>query len=776
MSKSEQRIIDYLSQPEYKPVTRATLAQKMKLKKKHKASFHAILDQLIEQRIVRVGKKSRLRLREAKASGLIGGVIKRTNSGSGYLIPHERTPELQGEDVYIAPPDMRDAHTGDEVLVSLTARRRRSGQRCGRVAEVLERASNTFVGTYFEDGGRGFVRVDGTTFRDPVSVGDPGAKGANPDDKVVIEMLRFPSLQNYGEAVLIQVLGPRGKPGIDTLTVIHEFGLPHEFSDKVMAAASLEAENFDETQLEGRLDLTGEVIVTIDPADARDFDDAISLKRTDDGHWHLGVHIADVAHFVRSGSLLDIEAQKRGTSVYLPNRVIPMLPEVISNGLASLQQGKVRFTKSAFIEFSPDGLPLHTKFANSAIKVTQRFAYEQVLPIIEKPAEHSHVTKPIRDLLVQMHKLAMMLRKRRFKQGALHMGLPEVRIDFNKKGEVTGAHEAHHDESHEVIEEFMLAANIAVATKFAEMKLGYLRRTHGEPSEPKLKSFSDFVNGIGFELKKYQSRRDLQALLDSVRDKPQERAVNFAFLRSLKQAEYSPLDTGHYALSVTDYCHFTSPIRRYPDLMVHRLFDEIVRNPDKPHSPSAQELMKLGRQCSLNERRAERAERTLKKIKLLTYMSTRVGDEFDAVITGVESFGIFVQTMGVPAEGFIHVSGLTDDSYNYDAQTWTLTGFRKGNVFQLGDHLVVRVARVDIDQRELDFALVKKTASVPQATRIPSKPKKKRKQKSSKKNSTPKKSKNSRALRKKAKAKTSSSAGKRKRSTTKKAKKKRKRS
>lgn len=775
MNKAEKQITDCLALPNYKPMKWQSLARQLRITKKRSLAFREALDALMDSGTVKVSASGRLRLakklakaaaaekhhtkqsqkqtgkpeakpprkphdkqpakqpakqtrktsenspakQSGKASGknskLITGIIKRTGKGDGYLIPHERTPELNGEDVFIAARDMQDAHTGDEVAVQLGNRTRSSGHRCGRIDEVLERDSNTFVGTYLEEAGQGFVRVDGNTFAEPVSVGDPGAKGAQPDDKVVVEMLRFPSLHRTGEGVLTNVLGARGEPGVDLLTIIHEFGLPDEFPDNVMEEASEQAERFDETDLTDREDLTKHNIITIDPADARDFDDAISLEQSEDGHWHLGVHIADVAHFVQTGGILDTEAQKRGTSVYLPQKVLPMLPEVISNGLASLQQGKVRYVKSVFIEYTEDGVPVHTRFANSAIKVARRFAYEDVMPIVQAPDQpHKGVTKKVVALLVRMHTLAMILRKRRFAKGSLQMGLPEVRIDFNKDGQVTGAHEAHHDESHEVIEEFMLAANIAVAVHFTDNNIAFLRRTHGDPSEPKLKAFSDFVSALGFELPQYQSRQHLQALLDSVNSTDQSQAVNYAFLRSLKQAEYSPLDMGHFALAVDNYCHFTSPIRRYPDLTIHRQFDELVKQESRKKGSrkpkqllGVDELTKLGRHCSSTSRRAERAERELKRVKLLEYMSGHIGDELEAVVTGVQSFGLFAQTVGIPAEGLVHVSSLPNDSWFLDTETYSLVGKKAGNHFQLGDRILVSINRVDIDRRELDLKLVK---------------------------------------------------------------------
>lgn len=716
MNNMQADIIDHLRLPEYRPVKQFQLARQLGITKKRMAGFRKSLQGLIEDGQVHEGRSGRLRIKVAP--GLVAGIIKKTSAGYGFLVPDAPRPELRGQDVYIASADIGDAHTGDSVLVQLTSKRRSGGQRCGRVEQVVERARNEFVGTYFEREGQSFVSVDGKTFEEPISVGDPGAKGAQPKDKVVIEMLRFPSRFQSGEAVLTKVLGPRGAPGVDTLSVIHEFGLPDEFPDSVLEDARVQAENFDEEELDNRRDLREETIVTIDPVDARDFDDAISLTKSEDGHWHLGVHIADVAHFVPEGSLLDIEAQKRGTSVYLPRRVLPMIPEVISNGLASLQQGKTRYSKSAFIEFSADGIPLHTELANTAIKVTKRFAYEQVMPILEAPEAHKRkVSAKVLALLQRMHELAMILRKRRFENGSLQMGLPEVRIDFNKKGEVIGASERHHDESHEIIEEFMLAANVAVAVTLKRKALPFLRRIHNEPDERKLKAFSEFVQALGFDLEKYQSRMELQRLLDEVKDAPEAHAVNYGFLRSLKQAEYSPIDTGHYALAFDDYCHFTSPIRRYPDLLIHRIVDKLCRSNRKPKVMNEADLLKMGKHCSLTERRAEKAERELTKLKLLSYMKERVGDEIDAVITGVESFGFFCQGIDIPAEGLVHISSLTDDRYQYDQASHSLNGFKAGNQFRLGDRVRVEIARVDIERRSLDYKLIKAAKRTNERTR-----------------------------------------------------------
>ncbi len=672
MSDLECRILDVLSEPGVKPLRPAALAKRLNLTKKQLPEFREALQELVASRRVKEGKKGRLRPRHS--AGLVEGIVKRISSGAGYLRPHEPVAEGRPGEIFIAPVDMSDAQTGDEVLVRLTSARRRSGQRCGVVEQVLVRAAGHFVGTYLERNGQGYVEVDGGTFRELILVGDPGAKGAaqrQSRDRNAAVPLALRAGRRGADA---NPRSPRA-PGVDTLSVIHEFGLRDTFPDEVLEEAREQAEHFDERQLTGRLDLTGETIVTIDPVDARDFDDAISLTRTGNDGWRLGVHIADVSHFVPPKSALDEEARIRGTSVYLPDRVIPMLPEVISNGLASLQQGKVRYTQSVFIEFDAEGMPLDVEFARSAIRVVWRFAYEEVLPLIEAApgSEGRAVPKPVRELLVRMHELAMLLRARRLAHGALDLSLREVKLQLDENGAMTGAREVPHDESHQIIEEFMLSANISVAGALDHRGIAFIRRGHGEPDFAKLRTLAQFAKILGYPLKRCESRRDLQGLLNRVAGRPHERAINFALLRSLKQAEYTVAEVGHYALGVDNYCHFTSPIRRYPDLTVHRTVAEVLFDRKSRRGGDLVALAKTARQCSLQERKAEQAERELIKVKLLTFLVDKVGLEMDATITGVERFGFFCQGVELPVDGLVHITALDrGDYYEFDEATFSL--------------------------------------------------------------------------------------------------------
>jgi ribonuclease R len=567
----------------------------------------------------------------------------------------------------------------------------------------VERKTTRFVGSYFEATGSGWVQIDGTGFARPVAVGDPGAKGACDKDKVVVEMVRFPTNVRDGEGVIVEVLGAAGAPGVDTQTVIHEFALPGPFPDAVSADARRQAERFTEAIEGDRRDLTGRTIITIDPIDARDFDDAISLERIERGHWVLGVHIADVSYFVREGSALDQEALLRGTSVYLPDRVIPMLPEIVSNNLASLQPGRVRYARTCWMEFTPDGAPIHAEVERSAIKSVRRFAYEEVDVFLADPATQAvEMTDAVRSLLGRMRDLSRILRARRTARGALELSMPEVKIDLDGDGRVAGAHVVENTESHKIIEEFMLSANEAVAEMLAKATAPFLRRIHPAPDLRKLRQLTEFVTELGFEVDSLESRFELQRLLWLVARRPEEHAVNYAVLRSLTRAAYGPQEDGHFALASDCYCHFTSPIRRYPDLTEHRALDMLARG----KRPPAEGLPQLGEQCSQLERRAEAAERELVKLKLLNFLATRIGLEMEAVVTGVEPFGLFVQGIELPAEGLVALDSLPDDTYRYDRASHTLSGRRPGHAFRLGDRVRVMVAKVDVDRRTLDFRLV----------------------------------------------------------------------
>jgi len=707
----ESKLLAHVSQPNYQPVKPKVIAKKLGITEEDRRPFKRALKRLIRRGQLRYGANHLVKI-PSKSDGekRISGRFQRNVKGFGFVRPsYAAAGKGREDDIFIPQRRGQDAATGDLVLIRTYLGRGPGGEKrlCGEVVEIVERETHRFVGTYAENYGQAQVRVDGRVFANPVAVGDPGAKNAQINDKVVIEMVRFPSHAHDGEAVIVEVLGQRGEPGVDLLSIIHEYDLPQEFPEAALEVARQQADLFDESIPEGRRDFSGDTVITIDPVDARDFDDAIGLEKLENGHWLLAVHIADVSHFVPEGSALDAEARNRATSVYLPEKVIPMLPETISNNLASLQPDRTRFTRTALIEFTEDGARVHTEVCKGAICSKRRFAYEEVDEYLEDPpAWKESLTPEVHALVGRMHTLAMMLRKRRFERGSMELSMPEVKLDLNPDGEVVGAHTVSNTESHQIIEEFMLAANEAVAEALADQELFFLRRAHASPDPKKLKALTEFVNDLGIESDSLESRFEIIRVLDEVRDTPQQTAVNYAVLRSMQKAVYSPDEIGHYALASECYCHFTSPIRRYPDLTIHRMFDRIESGIRPPQDFG--EMQIEGEHCSEREQRAASAERELIKIKLLNYMSSRIGDEMEAVITGVEPFGIFVQALQIPADGLIRVDSLTDDYYRYDGPSHSLVGNHDGNTFQLGDLILVRIARVDLDRRELDYQFVEK--------------------------------------------------------------------
>ncbi len=660
-------------------------------------------------------KRHRKAAKKKLKSDELVGRFSRASGGYGFVIPNpvvNPQPDSQPvEDIYVPQRRTLDATTGDIVRVKVTSQRRGPRTKTsGRIVEIIKRSTHQFVGTYLERGELGLVRIDGNQFDTDVLVGDAGAKACKIGDKVIVEMVRFPGLHHNGEfqtgeAVIVNVLGERGQPGVDTMTVIAEFGLPGEFSEQVLEDARQQADEFDES-LGPRTDFTNETVVTIDPITARDFDDAISLKQIENGHWQLGVHIADVSHFVRPNTELDNEAFRRATSIYLPDRVIPMLPEIISNNLASLQPNRVRYCMTALIEFTDDGVPIGTELHRGAIKSCHRFNYEEIDEYLEDDRPWKKKLSPsVFGLVRNMHTLAMKLRQRRMARGSFDLAIPEIEIQLDDDGRVSGAVARKNTESHQVIEEFMLAANEAVAQHLVDQGLYLMRRVHDLPTPSKLTDLKTMIGDLGYKAGNLGSRFELKRIIEESRDTVHQHAVHFAILRAMPKAIYSPKELGHFALASDAYCHFTSPIRRYPDLIIHRMLGALIDG-QKPSADFGL-LTRLGYHCSDLEQRAEKAERELKKLKLINYFRERIGTEMDAVITGVEAFGLFAQGIEMPASGFIPIDSLPKDKYHFERRVRTLTGFRDENQFRMGDEVRIRVVNADPDRRELEFALVK---------------------------------------------------------------------
>jgi len=703
------RLMRLLVASDYRPAKPKQIAAKLKLDIEETRELKRVIKQLVLEGRLIYGS-NHLVISVGAVGGpndtLRGTFRKAMGSGFGFVRPNHSDEGTKKEDVFIPEGKTKGALEGD--LVEIAIRDSHRGGSEGRVTQILERARRQFTGTFRQSNGVASVVLDGVPFSNAVSVGDVRGLPVEPGDKVFVEIVDFPDAEGSGgEAVILERLGSNKNPAIDTLTIMRQYGLPETFPEAVIRAARKEADEFDDEVIPSdRKDLTHLFTTTIDPHDARDFDDAISLQR-EDGRWRLWVHIADVGHFVKPNSHIDLEASKRGTSVYLPDRVIPMIPEIISNHLASLQPHKQRFSKTVEIEFLDDLTVTFSAVHNSVIRSDVRLNYDQVDQFLTSP--ELFVDKwndETRKLITEMHQLAMLLRKSRIKRGSLSMDLPDIKLDLDRSGKVKGAFRIEYTESHQIIEEFMLAANQAVATWLDDQDLHFLRRVHPNPDRRKLRQLENFIKDLGIPADSLESRFEIQRVLDAVASTPLEDAVNFAVLKSMSKAIYSPDNEGHFALDMHHYCHFTSPIRRYPDLSVHRLVDNLIQKKSTPDAPYAS-LLKLGQHCSDMERNAAMAEREVIQLKLLHFLKKHVGETMEAVISRVFADGIHARCVKMPVDGFIPVSKLPSDNYRFERRGQMLTGFRDGNRFRLGDQITVKIDRVDLQERQLFFNLLK---------------------------------------------------------------------
>ncbi|RMF39400.1 MAG: ribonuclease R [Planctomycetota bacterium] len=721
----ERQILDYVYHPNYVPQKPKGIHRGLKLPPDLYPAIRKAIKRLVQKGQLAYAS-NHLVIPPEQATGdpkLTRGTFRQAAAGFGFVRPVPTGTLGAVDDIFVPAHATGSAMEGD--LVEVRIKRSRRGGTEGTVVRVIERARRQFPGTFDIVNGQPVVWLDGVTVGSPVTVGDVRGLPVEKGDKVVIEMVRFPDGTSPGEGVILEVLGSSKNPAVDTLAVMRQYGLEDEFPEEVIDEARQQADAFEEGRIpEGREDLTNVPTLTIDPVDARDFDDAISLRKNEHGHWELMVHIADVGHFVRRGTALDEEAKRRATSVYLPDRVIPMLPEVISNHLASLQPNKVRLTKTVLIEMTESGMVLHHRVFNSAIHNDKRLTYEQVDQYLENPqAWKRRLTRPIWTLLGDMHTLAMTLRKNRREAGSLELFLPEIKIELDKSGKVKGAKIVEYTESHQIIEEFMLAANRAVATWLDDLEIPFLRRVHPPPDSHKLKKLTDFVRNLGIDCGNLEDRYEIQRVIDQVRGKPTEYAVNYAILKSLSKAVYQPDMEIHFALNFKHYCHFTSPIRRYPDLQVHRTVDRILHD-EHPYGDPIPVLATLGHHCSDQEQKAEAAEREITKIKLLHFMNKKIGETMPAVITGVVPDGLFVRGTKIPAEGFVPIDSLPTDRYRFTRQGHVIEGFRAGNRFRLGDELTVAIEKVDLGRRTLLLRIIANHTAQREAGTSPSRERK----------------------------------------------------
>ncbi len=700
--KFKKRILNTISGRDYKPVKLHQLAVALGIGKNDYEAFKQAFEDLRQQGRLVIGSGSAVTL--PAISGRIIGTYRANPRGFGFVVPLEANAH---GDLFIPPGSENGAMTGDTVSARVQRRGRQDGRQrySGEIIEILDRAKNRFVGTVAKQSGRWFVIPDGKGFSEPIYIGDASAKNAGINDKALVEILTYPAAGSPATGVILEVFGKSGVYDAEIQSIIKQHNLPAEFSDVVLNQASQTAKDFDPAMSAGRRDITNKTVITIDPDDAKDFDDAISLEYDEKGNYILGVHIADVSCFVPMDSPLDIEAKNRGNSVYLPGKVLPMLPEVLSNGICSLQPQQSRFVKSVYITYDRGGNVLGRSYANSLIKSTARLTYLQADRIINGQTEG--IAREIVKLLKDMEKLAKIIEQRRNKAGMLHLDLPETELIFDDEGQVVDARPADTSYPHTIIEMFMVEANEAVASLMDKMKAPFIRRIHPEPDQFAMKQLSQIVNAAGISAPKIPDRYAIQSLLANVRGSPSEYAINIYVLKSLQRAEYSPLDIEHYALASRHYSHFTSPIRRYADLMLHRLLDCYLRGKlgrtDSKEIIDQQQLLEIGKHITFTEQRAEEAEEELKLVLILQMLSKHIGERLDTVVSGPANFGVFMRCKKFGVEGLIRLEDLGPDQWKFDEKTQSIIGRCSGLQIRLGDEIPTIISAVSLPARRLSL-------------------------------------------------------------------------
>jgi ribonuclease R len=702
MDITAEKIVAYVSKENYRPVRPRELAKEMKIPEKQYRKFRRMVKDLISDgelvkiRGGRIGPPGKMSLKVGK--------IQITQKGFAFLMPDDGADEI-----YIRANDTKTALNGDKVVVRVKPYKTPGKKAEGEVVKVLERARTTIVGTYHSSKYFEYIEPDDPSFKRDVYIMPDHGLSPKDGQKVAVMLKEWKNQFLNPEGKLIEVLGFPHEAGVDVLSVIKKYELPLEFQAPVLREASKVKYGITQAEIKKRRDFRDQTTFTIDPADAKDFDDALSLRKNGKGNYLVGVHIADVSHYVREGGALDKEARNRATSVYLVDRVLPMLPEHISNEICSLKGGEERLTYTCEMEITPKGNVTNFEIFKSIIKSSARLSYDEVQDYFDS-AETNGVPIEVAEALGPLRALAKKLRKRRFQQGSLDFDLPEPLVIMDQSGEVVDVRVRPRKESHKLIEEFMLLANKCVAIHFVRLGLPTLFRVHDQPDRDKIHAFQEFAKSFGynFNFPDPIKPKHLAGCIRQFEDTPEEELLNEILLRSLKKAQYQRENIGHFGLAFENYLHFTSPIRRYPDLMVHRLLAEIKNKkyPGERMSSVVQLLDRVGRHSTDMEIIAEKAERETIKIKQVLYLSKQVGNIYEGIISGITSGGFFVRLLQFSAEGMVRLSLMEDDYYYVDMERYEIRGRHKKKSYRLGDKIFVQIVDVDLVFYRIDLKLV----------------------------------------------------------------------
>ena len=700
LEEKKKMIYEYMTSKEYKPVKIKEMAGILQVPRREKADFHEVIDSLIHDGKIMIDNRGLLK---ASSDQLKVGVFSGTAKGFGFVMI-----EGEKEDIFIPENATKGAMNGDKVQVEITELKT-GKRREGRIVSILERGNEVVVGTYTKSKNFGFVIADNQKLGSDIFIPKEQSKGAVTGHKVVVRITQYGEKGKNPEGKVIEILGHINDPGVDIMSIIRGFGLPEEFPDEVMKQVERVPEAVEAEDIAGRTDLRHLDTVTIDGEDAKDLDDAITLSKEGD-IYHLGVHIADVSHYVTENSPLDKEALKRATSVYLVDRVIPMLPHKLSNGICSLNQGEDRLALSCLMDIDGKGNVVGHRITESVIRVNRRMSYTSVKKILEDKDEAEIAEyKELVPMFEMMEELAAILKEKRRKRGSIDFDFPESKILLDGRGKPIEVKAYERNTATKIIEDFMLIANETVAEDYFWQELPFVYRTHENPDEEKITKLGIFINNFGYSIRMGQDEihpKELQKLIDKIEGTPEEALISRLTLRSMKQAKYTTENTGHFGLATRYYCHFTSPIRRYPDLQIHRIIKENLRSgmAEKRLNHYNKILPEVALQSSTMERRADEAEREVEKLKKAEYMKQFIGETFEGVISGITTWGIYVELPNT-IEGMIRVTNLKDDYYYYDEEHYIMVGENTKKTYKLGEKVKVVVDSVDKILRTIDFVL-----------------------------------------------------------------------
>lgn len=705
--KRKKVIYDFICDDFYIPMKKKEIAALLQVSREQKKELEEVLNSLVDEGKIYVSKKGKYCKGEPQT---LTGVFQAHPKGFGFV-----SVEGREEDIFIGEDNIGGAFHGDTVEVVITKEKdsTRGGHRQeGRVVRIVSRGMTSVVGTYEKARKKhyGFIIPDNRRFLEDVFIPEGKDKGAADGHKVVAAITSYGGSGKKPEGKITEILGHVNDPGVDILSIVKSYDLPSEFPEKVMNQAGRVPDHISQADMAGRKDLRSWQMVTIDGEDARDLDDAVSLTK-ENGKYILGVHIADVANYVQEGSALDREAQKRGTSVYLADRVIPMLPHRLSNGICSLNAGEDRLAMSCIMTIDEKGNVTDHEIAETVICVDRRMSYTEVKNILTD-SEEAQKYPDVFPMLEDMAQLSAVLRQKRHKRGSIDFDFPEAKLILDENGKPVEIKAYERNVATRLIEDFMLMANETVAEDYYWREIPFLYRTHDAPDEDKMKNLAAFINNFGYSMHIGNQKvrpMEIQKLLGKIEDTPEESLISRLALRSMKQAKYSPENTGHFGLAATYYTHFTSPIRRYPDLQIHRIIKDQLRGrmSQEKEEHYAAILPEVAKKSSQTERRAEEAERETIKMKKAEFMSRYLGETFDGVISGMTKWGMYVELANT-VEGLVHVTAMKDDHYEYLEDRYEMVGSHTGTIYKLGQMLRVRVVGADRLQRTIDFEIVEK--------------------------------------------------------------------